>query len=126
MHIAIVDLGVGNLRSVHQALITVAPDAHIEITHDPAAVERADRVVLPGQGAIETWFESLRKHNLEASIREAAAQKPLFGICVGMQAMFDHSDEDGGVAGLGLFTGQVRHFSQFHKTEIGFLSLIHI
>lgn len=120
MHIAIVDLGVGNLRSVYQALITVAPDAHIEITYDPVVVERADRVVLPGQGAIETWFESLRQHNLETAIRQAATQKPLLGICVGMQAMFDHSEEDGGIDGLGLFAGRVRHFSRFHTPEIGF------
>ena len=117
MQLAIIDLGIGNLRSVEQALRTVAPDADVIVTSNAVDIANADRVVLPGQGAIGTWFNALRQRDLESALVAAMNEKPLLGICVGMQAMFDHSEEDGGVDGLGLFKGQVRHFSHFHETE---------
>lgn len=117
MQLTIIDLGIGNLRSVEQAFKTVAPNANITVSSKPADIANADRVVLPGQGAIGTWFSALRERNLESALKTAMDEKPLLGICVGMQACFDHSEEDGGVDGLGLFKGQVRHFKQFHNAE---------
>lgn len=115
MQIAVVDLGVGNLRSVTQAVITVAPDAEVILTSDAESLVRADKVVLPGQGAVGTWFDELKQRELTEALDECLGQKPLLGICVGMQALFDYCEEDGGQAGLGLFNGSVKHFSHFHK-----------
>lgn len=115
MQIAIVDLGIGNLRSVEHALCAVAPNANVIVTADPSIIHDSDRVVLPGQGAIGTWFNALQERNLKTVLNKIIEEKPLLGICVGMQALFEHSDEDGGVAGLGLFSGSVQHFSDFHR-----------
>lgn len=117
MQIAVVDLGIGNLRSVRQALRAVAPDAHIDITDQASIINGADRVVLPGQGAIGTWFRSLQEKSLEDSVQLALAEKPMLGICVGMQALFSHCEEDDVDTGLGVFDGHVRHFSNFHDHE---------
>lgn len=115
MQIAVIDLGVGNLRSVEQALSAVAGDASIVVTSDATVIEQADKVVMPGQGAVGTWFKALSDRGLEAAVRSSLESKPMLGICVGMQALFDHCEEDGGVDGLGLFQGSVRHFSNFHS-----------
>ncbi len=115
MQIAIIDLGIGNLRSVEQAIKTVAPDANVIATSDSRVINNADRIVMPGQGAIGTWFKVLRERELETVITQAIQEKPLLGICVGMQALFDHCEEDGGMPGLGLFDGSVRHFKHFHQ-----------
>ena len=115
MQIAVIDLGIGNLRSVEQALVTVAPDADIVITADVALIDTADKVVLPGQGAIATWFTALAERQLKPVLQRALEEKPLLGICVGMQALFDFSEEDGGIEGLGLFSGSVQHFRNFHS-----------
>ncbi|MFT5572436.1 MAG: glutamine amidotransferase [Cryomorphaceae bacterium] len=117
MQIVVIDLGMGNLRSVEQALNAVAPDADVLVSSDAQAILRADKVVLPGQGAIGTWFDALQARDLEVAVRGAIADKPMLGICVGMQAMFDHCEESGGVKGLGLFNGEVRHFSNFHQQQ---------
>ncbi len=114
MQIAVVDLGIGNLRSVEQALHKVAPDADVRVTADASIVDSADRIVLPGQGAIGTWFSALRERDLENKIKAAIQQKPLLGICVGMQALFSYCEEDGGMPGLAAYDGSVRHFSNFH------------
>ena len=115
MQIAVIDLGVGNLRSVEQAITTVAADADVIVTSDAAVISNADRVVMPGQGAIGTWFNALQERQLKDAIDQALKEKPMLGICVGMQALFEHSEEDGGVKGLGIFDGSVRHFNGFHK-----------
>lgn len=119
MQIVVVDLGVGNLRSVEHAVRTVAGDADVQVSSQPEAVNNADKIVLPGQGAVGTWFKNLRERNLEQSIRTALREKPMLGICVGMQALFDYCDEDGGMKGLGLFNGSVRHFDNFHAKRGG-------
>ena len=119
MQIAIIDLGIGNLTSVKQALTTVAPDSDVVVTSDARVIEQADRVVMPGQGAVGTWFKALDDRKLEAAVRNSLAVKPLLGICVGMQALFDYCEEDGGVDGLGLFQGSVQHFSNFHVASTG-------
>lgn len=99
----------GNLRSVAQALRKVAPEADVRISGDVADIRTADRLVLPGQGAIPDCMRSLQESGLQTALLEAARSKPLFGVCVGEQLMFDWSEE-GDTAGLGLFPGKVVKF----------------
>ncbi len=118
--VAVVDYGMGNLRSVAQAVAHVAREsasAHEEIavvvTSDPDAVRAAERVVLPGQGAMPDCMRELRESGLEQAVREAAATKPLLGVCIGMQMLLERSEEGeapGGTPGLGLFAGEVVRF----------------
>ena len=118
--VAVVDYGMGNLRSVAQAVAHVArevsrPGDEIEVvvTGDPSVVAGAERVVLPGQGAMPDCMRELRDSGLEAAVREAAASKPLLGVCIGMQMLLDRSEEgDGpdGTPGLGLIAGEVVRF----------------
>lgn len=117
MQIVIVNLGVGNLRSVEQAVHVVAPDFDVKISGDPVDVENADKVILPGQGAVGAWFRELDARELRAPVTDAIQNKPLLGICVGMQALFGYCEEDGGVDGLGVFDGSVRHFRHFHPNN---------
>jgi len=119
MQIAVVDLGIGNLRSVKQALCAVASDATVIVTDDVNLIQSADKVVLPGQGAIGTWFSALRERKLERVINNSLNDKPMLGICVGMQALFEYCEEDGGMSGLGRFNGSVQHFSRFHEPVVG-------
>jgi imidazole glycerol-phosphate synthase subunit HisH len=107
--IAIVDYGMGNLRSVAKAIEHVAAGITVQITADPAAVRSADRVVFPGQGAMPDCMRYLRESGLEDAVREAAATRPLLAICIGEQMLFEHSEE-GPAAGLGLFPGEVVRF----------------
>jgi len=107
--IAVVDYGMGNLRSAAKALERVG--ARVEVTSDPARVRAANAVVLPGVGAFGRCMENLKGAGLEDCVREAAASKrPFLGICVGMQILFDESEEFGPVAGLGILPGRVRRF----------------
>jgi len=116
--VAVVDYGMGNLRSVSQAVHAVAADSGhgVLVTSDPEQVRAAERVVLPGQGAMPDCMRELSASGLRASVLEAAATKPLFGVCVGMQMLLEHSQEgrkgDGGAGtvGLGLFAGDVVRF----------------
>jgi glutamine amidotransferase len=113
--VAVVDYGMGNLRSVAQAVIHATADTRVNaiITSDPQAVRRAHRVVLPGQGAMADCMRELRESGLLESVLQAAAAKPLFGVCVGMQMLLDHSAEGRGGAGtpgLGLMAGEVLKF----------------
>ncbi|MGC9163952.1 MAG: imidazole glycerol phosphate synthase subunit HisH [Thiomonas sp.] len=116
--VAVVDYGMGNLRSVSQAVAHVAAgtDFEVVVTADPDVVRAADRVVLPGQGAMPDCMRELRASGLEQAVREAAASKPLFGVCVGMQMLLDHSAE-GHVDGLGLIPGQVQRFELQGQTQ---------
>lgn len=107
--IVVVDYGMGNLRSVAQALRAVAPDMDVQISGDVADLRRADRVVLPGQGAMPDCMVSLRESGLQEALMEAAKTKPLFGVCVGEQMLFDWSEE-GDTPGLGLLPGKVIRF----------------
>jgi glutamine amidotransferase len=104
--IAVVDYGIGNLHSAHKALIAVGADACL--TSDPAEIDAADAVVLPGVGAFGACMNALRARELEASVCAAAASgRPFLGICVGMQMLFDGSQEDPSVPGLGVIAGRV-------------------
>lgn len=109
--VAVVDYGMGNLRSVAQAVIHAAQDTDVQVvvTAEPRQVRDAARVVLPGQGAMPDCMRELRESGLLESVLDAAARKPLFGVCVGMQMLLDHSEE-GDTAGLGLIHGEVRRF----------------
>lgn len=101
----------GNLRSVSQAVQHVAAGSGFQaiVTSRPEEVRAAERIVLPGQGAMPDCMRELRESGLQESVLEAAAAKPLFGVCIGMQMLLDHSDE-GPTDGLGLIHGQVRKF----------------
>ena len=107
--IAVVDYGMGNLRSVAKALEHVAPGASVVVTSDPAEVARAARVVFPGQGAMPDCMRELDARGLRGVVLEAAARRPFLGICIGLQMLFEWSEE-GAVAGLGIMPGVVRRF----------------
>lgn len=107
--VAIIDYGMGNLRSVAKAIEHVAPEQRIEVTSDPAVVAAADRVVFPGQGAMPDCMRELDLRGLRPVVLEAAASKPFLGICIGQQMLFEHSEE-GDVPGLGVFRGEVVRF----------------
>lgn len=108
--IAVVDYGMGNLRSVAKALEHVAPDSRVCVTQDPAAIAAADRVVFPGQGAIRGCMDELRRLDLIEPLRRAARDKPFLGLCLGPQALMEYSEENDGVEGLGIVPGRVRFF----------------
>jgi glutamine amidotransferase len=108
--IAIVDYGMGNLRSVQKALLHVAPGDNAQITADPAAIRSADRVVFPGQGAMPDCMRFLRESGLAEAVAAAARDRPFLGLCIGLQMLFERSDE-GDTAGLGLLPGEVLAFS---------------
>jgi len=107
--IAVIDYGMGNLRSVEQALRHVAGERSVLVTSDPAQVMQAGRVVFPGQGAMPDCVRELDARGLRAPLLAAAASKPFLGICIGLQMLFEHSEE-GDVAGLGILPGRVRRF----------------
>ncbi len=109
--VAVVDYGMGNLRSVSQAVLHVAAETghEVRVTSSPADVLAADRVVLPGQGAMRDCMRELRDSGLQAAVLHAAANKPLMGVCVGMQMLLDHSEEQD-TPGLKLIAGVVRRF----------------
>jgi glutamine amidotransferase len=110
--VAVVDYGMGNLRSVAQAVIHAAQDTGVEvkITANPQDVRDASRVVLPGQGAMPDCMRELRNSGLMDAVLDAATKKPMFGVCIGMQMLLDHSEE-GNTPGLGLIHGNVVKFS---------------
>ncbi len=107
--IAIVDYGMGNLRSVYQALKKAAPEADVAIVDRPEAIRAAERIVLPGQGAMPDCMRCLGESGLQDAVLEASRDKPLLGVCVGEQMLFDWSEE-GATPGLGLMPGKVMRF----------------
>lgn len=118
---AIVDYRAGNLTSVRLAFAAIGEAA--AVTDDPAVISAADRVVFPGVGAAKSAMENLKRTGLIDSVRSAALSgRPFLGICLGMQILFEHSEEDGGVDTLGVFKGRVRRFPDragFKIPEIG-------
>jgi len=109
--IAVIDYGMGNLRSVSKALEHVAAGREVIVTADPAVVAAAERVVFPGQGAMPDCMRELDARGLRPAVLAAAREKPFLGICIGLQMLFEHSDE-GNVAGLGIFAGDVKRFPE--------------
>jgi glutamine amidotransferase len=114
--IVVVDYGMGNLRSVAQALRAVAPEAEVLISGAVADIDAASRIVLPGQGAMRDCMRSLRESGVEEALLRAAKSRPVMGVCVGEQMLFDRSDE-GDTAGLGLLPGQVVRFQLDGRTQ---------
>jgi glutamine amidotransferase len=110
VRIAVVDYGMGNLRSVSKALEHVAPQAQVTVTADPALIRSAERVVVPGQGALPDCMRSLRESGALEAVLEALRTKPYLGICLGLQMLFDHGEE-GDTPGLGVLQGNVPRFS---------------
>ncbi len=116
MRVAVVDYGMGNLRSVSKALEHVAPDIEVLVTSDAGALGSADRVVFPGQGAMPDCMREMDQRGLRQAILAAARSKPFLGICIGLQMLFD-SSEEGGTTGLGVFPGRVRRFAPGNPGE---------
>lgn len=118
--IAVIDYGMGNLRSVSKALEHVAPDADIVVTGDPAVIAAAGRVVFPGQGAAPDCMREIKARGLDQTIAKVIASgTPFLGICMGMQVLFEHSEE-GNTPCLGLFPGKVVRFpAEAMKDEQG-------
>ena len=121
--IAIIDYGMGNLRSVFQAFHHVAPDANVLIAHTPEEILAAERVVLPGQGAMPDCMKHLEESGLLEALFDAAKNKPLVGVCVGEQMLFDQSAEvransnTAWTSCLGLIPGEVRRFELAGKLQ---------
>jgi imidazole glycerol-phosphate synthase subunit HisH len=110
-HVAVIDYGMGNLRSVSKALENVASnDVAVEVTADPARILAASHVVFPGVGAIRDCISELQRLELDHVIREVAEKKPFLGVCLGMQALLSHSEENGGIDSLDIVPGNVQHF----------------
>jgi glutamine amidotransferase len=107
--VAVIDYGMGNLRSVAKAIEHVAPRLKVSVTSDAAVVARAARVVFPGQGAMPDCMREMDARGLRGAVVEAARGKPFLGICIGLQMLFERSDE-GDTVGLGLLPGRVRRF----------------
>ncbi|MFW5450409.1 MAG: imidazole glycerol phosphate synthase subunit HisH [Methylophagaceae bacterium] len=124
--VAVIDYGMGNLRSVSKALETVGDNVEVEVTSDPEKILAASHVVFPGQGAIGACMAELNKLGLTDVIQTVAANKPFLGICIGMQLLLSHSDENGGVQGLDIFTGNVRHFDLPIAKDGGHLKVPHM
>jgi glutamine amidotransferase len=109
LNIAVVDYGMGNIRSVSKALEHVAPRDVVRVTADPRLIRSSDRVVVPGQGALPDCMRQLAASGAREAVIEAARSKPFLGICIGLQMLFEHGEE-GDTAGLGLLPGRVPRF----------------
>jgi len=114
--IAVVDYGMGNLKSVSKAIEHVAPNKTVQVTSDPDVIANAERVVFPGQGAMPECMQELDARGLRDAVIAAAKSKPFLGICIGLQMLFERSEE-GNVNGLGLFEGHVQKFSLEGKQD---------
>jgi glutamine amidotransferase len=110
MKVAVIDYGMGNLRSVSKAVEHVAPDADVRVTDDHGFIQQADRVVFPGQGAARDCMAAIGEHHLNQAVLDAAHNKPFLGICMGLQVLMQSSEENNGTDLLGLIPGEVVRF----------------
>jgi len=119
--VAVIDYGMGNLRSVCKAIEHAAPSARVLLTTDAADIGRADRVVFPGQGAIRGCTEALERHGLRAVLGDVLRSRPFLGICLGLQALYPWSEEGGGTPGLDVLGGRVLLFppEKMHDPSTG-------
>ncbi|SOB77947.1 glutamine amidotransferase [Marinobacter sp. LV10R510-11A] len=108
--VAIIDYGMGNLHSARKAVEHVAPDTRVLVTDNADQIREADRVILPGVGAMRDCMAEIRRLGVDELVREVSRDRPFLGICVGMQALMSRSEENGGVDGINLFPSQVRFF----------------
>lgn len=109
--VAVVDYGMGNLHSVAKALQSVQPGVEVVVSHKRDVILAADRIVFPGVGALRDCINALAERDLEQTLIDVAARKPFLGICLGMQALLEFSEENGGTVGLGILPGRVLKFS---------------
>ena len=109
--VAIIDYGSGNLHSVAKAIERAGP-CRVIVSSDPFLIETADRVVLPGVGSMGDCMRGLKDSDLATVVLNCIGQKPLMGVCVGMQILAEYGEESSGVAGLGVFPGQITQFSK--------------
>ena len=116
--IAVVDYQMGNLHSMAKALERVAPRASIVVTASPREIERASRVVFPGVGALSDYMAALERVGLREVVSQAAREKPFLGVCLGLQALFEWSEE-GRTQGLGILKGKVVRFPRNHRSRRG-------
>lgn len=124
--IAVVDYGMGNLRSVSKAIEHVAPGRAVVVTDDPAQVAAAERVVFPGQGAMPDCMRELQGRGLRSAVLAASRTKPFLGICIGLQMLFEQSEE-GPTDGLGILAGDVIRFpDRAMRTASGRLKVPHM
>lgn len=124
--VAVIDYGMGNLRSVSKALEAVGDNVTVEVTADPTKILAANHVVFPGQGAIGACMAELNKLGLTDVIQTVATEKPFLGICIGMQLLLTRSEENEGVDGLNIFSGNVRHFESPIAEDGGHLKVPHM
>lgn len=118
--VAVIDYGMGNLHSVASALQHVAPEADVLVSADPQLIANADRVVFPGVGAIRDCMAEINRLGIGEIVRQAIAEKPVLAICIGMQALMQRSEENGGVDCLGILEGDVSFFgSDLHDAASG-------
>lgn len=108
--IGVIDYGMGNLHSLAKALERSAGSQRVEVTYDPDKLAKCERLVLPGVGGVRACMAELNRLELDAFVREQSTRKPLLGICLGMQVLLDHSEENEGVDALGLIPGRVVRF----------------
>ena len=122
-HVAVIDYGMGNLHSVAKAIEYVGRESavplQVSVTSDAAIIRAADRLVFPGVGAIRDCMAEIRRLCIDEILREQVKLKPVLAICVGMQALMQRSEENGGVDCIGLFAGQVRRFDATAKDAEG-------
>jgi glutamine amidotransferase len=118
--VAIIDYGMGNLHSVASALAHISPNSAIHISADPAIIRNADKIIFPGVGAIRDCMAEIRRLNFDTLVPELIRDgKPILGICVGMQALLDASEENKGVDCIGVLQGKVRFFGDNLHNEKG-------
>jgi glutamine amidotransferase len=108
--VAVIDYGMGNLHSVAKAVEHVGDNLHLSVTADEKTIMAADRIIFPGVGAMRDCMAEIRRLGLDEMLRRLVEDRPVLGICVGMQAMLDHSEENNGVDCIGLFGGNVKRF----------------
>ncbi len=121
--VAVIDYGMGNLHSVSKAL-TKAGAERVVLTDDAQTLMAADRIIFPGVGALRDCVDAIKSRGLDEVLRLSIEQKPVLGICLGMQALFEFSEENAGIAGLGLLKGRVRRFQR--SDEMGALKIPHM
>jgi len=109
--VAIIDYGMGNLHSVAKAVENVGENLQLSVTADEKIIMAADRIIFPGVGAMRDCMGEIRRLGLDDMLRRLVEDRPVLGICVGMQAMLDHSEENNGVDCIGLFKGNVKRFA---------------
>jgi glutamine amidotransferase len=114
--IALLDYGMGNLHSVSKALEHVG--ATVDITNNPQIIAKADKIVFPGVGAMRDCMQGMREAGIDEVVKNAVFNKPVLAICVGMQALMQHSEENDGVDALGIFQGKVKRFPQIDGLKV--------